>query len=72
MSSDIELSRTRLVVIISVAAWFLAALGAYLPGLQQTGPSSRRSPSSWRYWRHYCWEGWPMRGRPGFSACCWI
>jgi hypothetical protein len=44
MSSDIELSRTRLVVIISVAAWFLAALGAYLPGLLQTGPSSPPIP----------------------------
>jgi hypothetical protein len=44
MSSDIELSRTRLVVIISVAAWFLAALGASLPGLLQTGPSSPPIP----------------------------
>lgn len=44
MSSDTHLSRTRLVVIIYLAGWFLAALGASLFGLLRTGPSSPPIP----------------------------
>jgi hypothetical protein len=44
MSTNVDLSRTRLVVIILIAGWFLVALGASLLGLLQTGPSSPPIP----------------------------
>src|SRR5262245_34344956 len=44
MSTNVDLSRTRLVVVIVIAGWFLAAVGASLLGLLQTGPSSPPIP----------------------------
>ena len=44
MSSDDQLSRTRLVLITCLIGWFLAALGASLFGLLATGPSSPPIP----------------------------
>ena len=39
MSTNVDLSRTRVVVSIVIVGWFLAAVGASLLGLLQTGPS---------------------------------
>jgi hypothetical protein len=44
MSSDTSASGTRFIVIICIAGWFLAALGASVSGLLQTGPSSAPIP----------------------------
>jgi hypothetical protein len=44
MSSDTSVSGIRLIVIICVVGWFLAALGASLLGLLQTDPTSAPIP----------------------------
>lgn len=44
MSSDTSAPGTRFIVIICLAGWFLAALGASVSGLLQTGPSSAPIP----------------------------
>ncbi len=44
MSSDADLSRTRLIVITCVVGWFLTTLGASLFGLLRAGPSSLPIP----------------------------